>query len=187
MNVEKKHISISKFLSLVLRHHPQVIGISLDTGGWTDVDVLLQKMQEKGWNINREILEDVLATNPKQRFSLNEDRTRIKANQGHSVTIDLLLEPLAPPQELYHGTAEKFLAAIVSEGLKKMQRHHVHLSPDVHSAFTVGKRHGKPVVLAVQSQQMYSDGFVFYRSDNGVWLTDHVPAAYLRPWTTPVE
>jgi putative RNA 2'-phosphotransferase len=169
----------SKFLSLVLRHKPQELGITLDENGWTDVSMLLAKMAAKGHRITHDQLRYIVETNSKKRFAFNENESRIRANQGHSVEVDLGYVQKQPPEFLYHGTATRFLEMILAEGLKKMNRHHVHLSSDEQTARSVGGRHGKPVVLTVKSGVMTANGHVFYQSENGVWLTDHVPAAYL--------
>lgn len=173
-------IKQSKFLSLILRHEPGKIGIALDEQGWVDVDVLLQAMARHHHRLSRGQLEEVVKNNDKQRFSLSEDGRRIRANQGHSTKVDLALPPQVPPETLYHGTVEKFLDAIFTDGLKKGQRHHVHLSPDITTATKVGQRRGKPVILEVASGDMLRAGHTFYISANGVWLTDHVPAQFLR-------
>ena len=171
----------SKFLSLILRHQPEKIGLVLDDAGWTSVTELLAKLAEHNHGMNREELEHVVTTNDKQRFSFNADKTRIRANQGHSLqTLDLGLAPTEPPDILYHGTAAHFLDAILRTGLEKRSRQHVHLSADEATAYKVGTRHGKPVILSVAAGQMQQDGFSFYCSDNGVWLTDQVPTAYLQ-------
>jgi putative RNA 2'-phosphotransferase len=173
-----KHIS--KFLSLVLRHHPEKIGIALDENGWADVDELLSKMTAAGTAINKEILNEVVITNDKQRFAFNSNQTKIRASQGHSVDIELGLTQQQPPEFLYHGTTDQFISSIKMEGLQKMQRTHVHLSADIATAQKVGSRRGKPVIVTVQSGQMYNDGFQFFLSENGVWLTNQVPPAYIQ-------
>lgn len=175
----KKEKSISKLLSLVLRHQPEIIGIELGPGGWTPVESLLAGLQEKGRGISWEELSFVVDNNPKKRFSFNEDRTLIRANQGHSVPVDLGLEPLAPPEILFHGTAERNLDSIRQHGLEKKNRHHVHLSPDPDTARQVGQRHGKPLVFRIRAAEMASAGHIFYRSENGVWLTNAVPPGFL--------
>jgi putative RNA 2'-phosphotransferase len=172
--------STSKFLSLVLRHQPSAIGLSLDAGGWVSIDELLAKAALANHTLSRALLEEVVETSDKKRFAISEDGLRIRANQGHSVNIDLGLAPLTPPARLYHGTASRFLDAVLAEGLTKRQRQHVHLSENRDTAISVGTRYGEPVLLAVDAQRMSADGHLFYRSDNNVWLTDHVPAAYLR-------
>jgi putative RNA 2'-phosphotransferase len=177
--MSNRTIKISKFLSRVLRHKPETIGLSLDKAGWVAVSELLWACERHGFLISRQELEVVVADNDKQRFSFSEDGLRIRANQGHSVEVALGYQPLQPPEILYHGTIERFLASIREKGLLKGRRHHVHLSPDVATAIKVGARRGKPVILMVKSGQMYRDGYIFYQSANGVWLTEHVPAAYI--------
>lgn len=171
--------NISKFLSLVLRHQPEKINISLDANGWTDVDILVQQCNEHGVPLDIDLLEEVVFTNDKQRFAFNEDQTLIRANQGHSVSVDLDLPVSIPPGQLYHGTVEKFLVIIQQNGLQKMARQHVHLSRDIETAQKVGSRRGKPVILIIDTQKMQADGFKFYLSNNGVWLTEEVPVQYI--------
>lgn len=171
---------ISIFISLVLRHKPEVIGITLDEHGWANVDELIQKLNHSKDQIDMEMLEEIVRTDHKQRYSFNEDKTLIRANQGHSVKVDVQLQERQPPEILYHGTAEKFVDVIMQEGLKPMGRLYVHLSKDLETAVKVGKRHGKPVVLKVQSGSMYEDGYPFYFSENGVWLTKQVDKKYIR-------
>ncbi len=178
--MKHNHIKISKFLSLILRHKPQTIGIQLDKEGWTSIDVLLQKANKRFPGLNREILYQVVAQNDKKRFSLNEDKTLIRASQGHSVKVDLGYQEQKPPAILYHGTIAKFLPVIQEQGLLKMQRHHVHLSEDIETATKVGSRRGKPIILAINAKKMHESGVKFYRSQNGVWLTDHVPSLYIK-------
>jgi putative RNA 2'-phosphotransferase len=170
---------VSKLLSLVLRHQPDALGIVLDPEGWTDVATLLQKMRIRGMAVDLALLKHVVATNDKQRFAFNADYSRIRANQGHSVAVDLGLVAVEPPVYLYHGTSETSIAAILREGLRKQSRQHVHLSADVATATKVGGRHGRPVVLRVKSGQMHQQGVPFYRSENNVWLTDFVAPEYL--------
>jgi putative RNA 2'-phosphotransferase len=174
---EKKHKS--KFLSFVLRHHPELIGLALDENGWADVATLLQAATTKDVHITLDELDEIVATNDKKRFIFNADKSRIRANQGHSINVDLALEPMQPPNILYHGTVDKFMDSIRALGLQKMERHHVHLSSNLATAQQVGSRRGKPVVLTVQAGLMYADGHVFYQSENQVWLTDAVPPKYL--------
>jgi len=173
--------SLSKFLSLVLRHAPETIGLSLDEAGWANIETLLQQANAHGKRIDREILEKIVATSDKRRFVISDDELRIRANQGHSVNVDLGLEAIAPPGQLFHGTASRFLAAIQAQGLTPQSRQHVHLSADVDTARVVGQRHGSPVVLRVDAAKMHEAGHVFYRSLNGVWLTQTVPAEFLLP------
>ncbi len=170
---------LSKFLSLVLRHQPDKIGITLDDAGWTSVDDLLEAMRQSGRKVNRETLDHVVATNDKQRFTFSEDRTMIRANQGHSVEVELGYEPANPPEYLLHGTPATAVDVIRREGLKKMNRHHVHLHAEAATAETVGARRGVPVLLRIRSQQMASEGFLFFVTTNNVWLTDHVPASFI--------
>ncbi len=169
----------SMFLSMVLRHRPQEAGITLDAHGWADVDQLLQGINKR-FPLTEEQLEDIVRTDEKQRYSFNSDKTRIRANQGHSIPVDVELAPCEPPEVLYHGTGEKYQKSILEKGLIPKTRLYVHLSQDVETAKAVGIRHGTPIVFMVQSGQMYRDGFRFYRSVNGVWLTYLVPPAYLK-------
>lgn len=170
---------ISKFLSLVLRHKPELIGLTMDSNGWVDVDELMEKSRLKGRGFDFETLEEVVFTNDKQRFTFNEDYTKIRANQGHSVPVDLQFEPTEPTGYLFHGTVEKFLEGIREEGLQKRSRLHVHLSKDLETAVKVGSRRGKPVILKIDAVSMFRDGYPFYLSKNGVWLCDEVPARYI--------
>jgi putative RNA 2'-phosphotransferase len=174
-----RQIRISKFLSLVLRHEPAKAGLALDAAGWVEVDELLRGCASAGVAFSREELKQVVAQNDKQRFAFSEDRRRIRANQGHSVEVALDYAPAAPPDVLFHGTADRFLASIRAQGLVKAQRHHVHLSADRAVAVEVGKRHGRPVVICVAAVAMHGAGHAFFRSANGVWLTDRVPAQFL--------
>lgn len=177
---EKRLVKISKYLSKHLRHRPEDLGLALEKGGWVAVDTLLAALQQHNMPITRAELDEVVRSNNKQRFSFDETGTRIRANQGHSVPIDLELEPQVPPPQLYHGTGSGSVEQIEREGLLKMSRHHVHLSLDLVTARAVGARHGKPVVFVVDAAQMQADGFVFFCSANGVWLVDHVPPRYLQ-------
>ena len=172
-------VATSKLLSYVLRHRPDSIGLALDSQGWAAVDDLLAQLGASGHELDRALLERVVDENDKQRFAFSADRTRIRASQGHSVAVDLALAPTAPPPVLYHGTASRFLKSILTEGLHAAARHHVHLSADVETAKRVGTRHGFPAVLRVDAARMHADGMVFYRSDNGVWLTNAVLPRYL--------
>ncbi len=170
---------LSIFISLVLRHNPAAANISLDKHGWANVDELIAGINRTGRNINMDILEEIVATDKKQRYCFNQDKTQIRANQGHSIAVDVELNQQEPPATLYHGTATRFFDAIKSEGLKPMNRLYVHLSKDMDTALKVGRRHGKPVVLKIDSGSMYQDGHLFYLSENGVWLTKKVEAKYL--------
>lgn len=175
----RREVKISKFLSLVLRHQPETVGLKLNDAGWVSVADLLAAADRQDLKFSRAELQQVVANNDKQRFSFSADGQLIRANQGHSVAVELGYEPAVPPATLFHGTAERFLASIQAQGLIKGQRHHVHLSADREIARSVGQRYGKPVVLQVHAAQMQHDGFVFYLSTNGVWLTEHVPVPYL--------
>ena len=179
MSVMKSDQKISKRLSFVLRHKPESVGLQLDPQGWVPVMELLDALGAHGMRFSRAKLERIVKENDKKRFTFSADGKRIRAAQGHSVEIDLDLREATPPTHLYHGTSEKFLASISEQGLLPGGRHHVHLSQTRATAFNVGSRRGKPVVLEVQAKQMKTDGYTFYLSDNGVWLTDTVPAAYL--------
>ena len=176
---EKETTRISRFLSLVLRHQPEVIGVELDPNGWTNVQDLIERANLHGTRIDRETLNHIVETNPKKRFAFNEDGEMIRASQGHSIDVDLGYQNEQPPEFLYHGTGETSVASILKSGIEKRSRQHVHLSKDLETALMVGKRHGKPVVFKVHSEQMHFDQYPFFLSENGVWLTDHVPAKYL--------
>lgn len=172
----KNLTSASKFISLVLRHQPEIIGVELEYhGAWAPVKAVL-----KGAKLTMEELELLVANDAKGRYSFNEDKTKIRANQGHSVEVDLGLEPIQPPDKLFHGTVGKFLGSIQKEGLKSAGRQYVHLSADLETALQVGRRRGKPVILLVDSGRMYQDGYQFFLSTNGVWLTKAVPLDYLK-------
>lgn len=170
---------LSKYMSLILRHKPEVIGISLDEHGWANVDELISGIAKSN-EFNREMLEKIVRTDEKQRYSFNEDKTLIRANQGHSIDVDVELEEKEPPEILWHGTGEKYVSSIDDQGLIAKSRLYVHLSKDEKTAITVGKRHGSPVLYKVLSREMYVDGYSFFLSVNGVWLTKEVPVAYLR-------
>ncbi|WP_036168760.1 RNA 2'-phosphotransferase [Massilia sp. 9096] len=172
-------VTTSKLLSFVLRHRPDSIGLQLDPQGWADVDELLARLRADGKAIERTLLERVVRENDKQRFAFDADGTKIRASQGHSVEVDLALQPQTPPPVLYHGTASRFLKSILAEGLRAGARHQVHLSSEVQTAMNVGMRYGFPVVLRVDAARMQLAGAVFYQSDNGVWLTDAVAPRYL--------
>ena len=170
-------VRASKFLSLILRHKPETIGVTLDPEGWTDIDELVAKSKGR---LTRELVFAAVRDNDKQRFAVSDDDRRIRALQGHSLDVDLKLEPKTPPDVLYHGTYQKAVAAIQREGLKKMQRQHVHMAADLHTASSVGMRRGAPVIYKVLAMRMHEAGFLFYQSENGVWLTNHVPPEYLQ-------
>ena len=170
---------LSKLLSLVLRHQPESIGITLDSAGWVTVADLLQAANRSGLPITEAELREVVVASDKQRFAFSDDGLRIRASQGHSVDVELGYEPATPPELLFHGTVDAFLDSIRKQGLIKGNRHHVHLSIDTQTAEKVGQRRGRPVVLTIQAKRMLADGHTFFVSANGVWLTDHVPVSYL--------
>lgn len=177
---EERLVKISKYLAKHLRHQPERLGLTLAPGGWVPVDVLLAACARHNFPLTRAELDEVVARNAKRRYSYDATGTAIRANQGHSVAVDLQLAAVAPPPLLYHGTGERSIESIMREGLRKMARHHVHLSPDVDTARVVGARHGKPAILSVATGAMHRDGHTFYCSENGVWLVDHVPPHYLQ-------
>ncbi len=170
---------LSRFISLVLRHKPEAAGIRLDEHGWASVEALIQGVNGTGRSLDYALLEEIVQTDEKGRYSFNEDRKMIRANQGHSIPVDVELREAEAPVTLYHGTATRFLDGILREGLKPMGRLYVHLSKDYDAAVKVGSRHGKPAVLRVDATRMQEDGFQFYLSQNGVWLTKRVPRRYL--------
>ncbi len=172
------HTKTSRYISLILRHQPEVIGITLDEHGWADVNALIEGVN-RTHPLNREILEEIVRTDEKQRYSFNADHTKIRANQGHSIPVDVELKVCEPPEILYHGTGEKYVSSILKEGLIPKSRLYVHLSKDEATAKQVGSRHGKPAVFAVEAGEMHRQGHVFFLSENGVWLVKHVPASYL--------
>ncbi len=171
-------VKTSKFLSFVLRHKPEEINLHLDEQGWASVDELIDTARKHGKKLDQELIREVVATNDKKRFTLSKDGKKIRANQGHSINVDLGLKVTVPPQFLFHGTAERYLKSITQEGLKPSGRHHVHLSADYDTAIKVGMRHGRPVVLRIEAGLMNTDGAAFFLSENGVWLTDKVDPKY---------
>ncbi|WP_299485397.1 RNA 2'-phosphotransferase [Acaryochloris sp. IP29b_bin.137] len=177
--MDKQLKSVSKFLSYVLRHRPDAIDLKLDSGGWANISELLQCAANHDHVLTEEIIRAVVVQNDKQRFRLSDDGQLIRANQGHSIPVDLDLQALNPPCPLFHGTAKRFLESIMARGLLPSGRQYVHLSTAYETAIAVGKRHGHPIILEIKAQQMHQDGFLFYRSENGVWLTEYVPANYL--------
>lgn len=177
---EKEAKKISKFLSYVLRHHPELIGITLDNNGWTDVDLLIEKASNNGILFQRAELEFIVATNSKKRFALNERGDKIRASQGHSINIELGYTAQKPPTILYHGTGAQFVDSILATGIEKKSRQFVHLSEDIPTAKQVGQRQGKPFLFTILAEEMHKENFEFYLSDNGVWLTNHVPIKYLK-------
>lgn len=178
MEQSNSDIKLGRFLSLVLRHNPQAAGISLDEHGWADVGELLAGVNRTGRRIDLPTLERIVRENNKQRYSFNGDHTKIRANQGHSVQVDIELREVEPPKYLYHGTATRFFPAIQREGIRKMSRQYVHLSGDFATAMAVGKRHGIPMVITIDAAAMARDGVTFYRSENGVWLCEQVEPKY---------
>lgn len=179
MNKSKTELkNTSKFLSYVLRHCPEDINLALDPDGWACISELMSKAQPK-IQLTQSIIEEVVSTSDKQRFKISDDGLKIRANQGHSIKVDLNLIPQEPPVILYHGTATRFLDSILDEGLKPGKRHHVHLSTDIATANSVGQRYGKPVILKIDSESMSKQGYEFYLSDNNVWLTSNVPPQFL--------
>ena len=179
MNLTK----LGRYISLILRHHPEVIGSELDEHGWADVQELIRGVAKNNPGFDMNTLEDIVATNNKNRYSFNEDKTKIRANQGHSVQVDVELEEKEPPEYLWHGTGKKYVDSIDRQGLISKNRLYVHLSGDVETAENVGQRHGKVVIYRVNTGQMYQDGYKFFLSANGVWLTKHVPVLYLEKQT----
>jgi putative RNA 2'-phosphotransferase len=179
---EKSRAAVSKFLSYVLRHQPAAVGIALDSGGWVAVDALLSACAHHGRHLSREDLEEVVVTSPKRRFAFSDDGQRIRASQGHSTAVDLGYEPADPPDVLFHGTVARFLPSIRATGLERMDRHHVHLSPDDSTARSVGCRRGKAVILRIDARAMRAAGHVFFVTPNGVWLTDAVPSSFISGW-----
>jgi putative RNA 2'-phosphotransferase len=176
---DKEIVRTSKFLSLILRHEPERVGLTLDSGGWVSVEELLGAVNRNGIALSREQLEHIVVTSDKKRLALSGDGQRIRASQGHSVAVDLQYEPQSPPELLYHGTATRFLDSIRQHGLQKMKRHDVHLSLDAKTAVAVGGRHGKPLHLIIRAGEMHRAGHIFRRSTNGVWLVDYVPANFI--------
>jgi putative RNA 2'-phosphotransferase len=179
--MQSRSTRVSKYLSKHLRHAPHELGLTLQPGGWVPVDDLLAAAHDHGFLISYDELVEVVETNDKQRFSFDASGELIRANQGHSVEVDLQLEEREPPEILYHGTVERFLPSILAGGLNRGRRHHVHLSKDVETARKVGSRRGQPVILEVDAGKMHGDGHRFFVSANGVWLTDSVPPGYLSP------
>lgn len=171
--------NLSRYMSLILRHKPEIIEITLDEHGWANVNELIKGIAKNNAGFNMDILEQIVRTDSKQRYSFNDDKSLIRANQGHSVNVDVELKEKEPPEYLYHGTGEKYVKSINQDGLIPKSRLYVHLSKDIKTAENVGKRHGKEVVYRINSGQMYRDGYKFYLSENGVWLTKEVPVKYL--------
>lgn len=178
--MSKKHSDISKFLSYVLRHQPESIGLTLDSEGWTDIDTLIACAKNDSKNLTRETILSIVESSDKKRFSLSEDGLKIRAVQGHSSQqVDINYQESTPPDVLYHGTATRFLESILIQGLISGSRQYVHLSADEATAYSVGKRHGKPVVLKIDARVMFKQGVKFYQADNGVWLTKAVANTFI--------
>jgi putative RNA 2'-phosphotransferase len=177
--MEKEEKQLSKLLSYVLRHNPAQIGIVLNEEGWTAVDTLLHQLQAHGYTISFALLQQIVQNNSKQRFSFNDDNSYIRANQGHSVAINAHWPQATPPSLLYHGTGSQYVDAIMQEGLQKRSRHHVHLSDNQLTALEIGRRHGKPVLLTIDTAAMLKDGCIFFITENNVWLTEEVKPQYL--------
>lgn len=176
----KDNVQISRFLSYILRHSPESIGLSLDKQGWGEIAQLIKLAQKQGNQLTYALIEDVVKTNDKKRFAISEDGLFIRAVQGHSLKTTVEYQPITPPNMLYHGTASRFIDSVFDKGLIPNGRQYVHLSDDYKTAVNVGDRHGKPVVLRVDSQQMFKEGIEFYQAENGVWLTLEVPVKYLK-------
>ncbi|MHA6897178.1 RNA 2'-phosphotransferase [Ralstonia pseudosolanacearum] len=182
MNATNKQLDeVSKYLSYILRHKPEAIDLQLDIEGWADIESLISGSIKKGKSIDRETIQSVVANNEKKRFSISDDGKRIRAAQGHSTsTVRRNYQEKNPPEFLYHGTATHFLESILETGLKSGSRHHVHLSQDILTSIAVGKRHGKPITLIIESQKMCELGFKFFLTENNVWLTDSVPPEFIK-------
>lgn len=178
--ISKEDTKISKFMSLILRHRPEVIGLKLDEYGYIDVTDLIKGLNKKGFNIDIVDIERIVEQDEKGRYSFNDNKTKIRANQGHSIKVNLGLQAVEPPNQLFHGTAARFSNSICSTGIKKQSRQYVQLSADIDTALKVGKRHGEPVVFIIDSKKMYQDGCQFYLSENKVWLTDYIPVKYIK-------
>lgn len=172
---KKEEQKISKFISLILRHKPEVIGVTLDNNGWCNTEELLN-----GCRITIDELINIVENDSKTRYAFNEDKSKIRANQGHSINVDLNLKSIKPPDVLYHGTSTKYINKILLEGIKKITRKHVHLSDNLETAKSVGERHGNPVILSIDSKSMYNDGYKFYLSENKVWLCDYISTKYIK-------
>ena len=172
-------VKLGRFISLVLRHKPETIGIILDKNGWADVKDLIEKIKLSERYIDMEILERIVRENNKKRYSFNEDKTKIRASQGHSIEVELNLKEMTPPEILYHGTAAKFLESIKEKGILKRNRQYVHLSSDIETAKNVGQRHGEPVILRIDTIGLKKIGHKFYLSENKVWLCDDIPSEYI--------
>ncbi|MBK5144470.1 RNA 2'-phosphotransferase [Budviciaceae bacterium BWR-B9] len=178
--MDKQHADISKFLSYVLRHQPEAIGLTLDSEGWADIDTLIACAAKDGKRLELALIQSVVETSDKKRFAISQDGLRIRAVQGHSsAQVDIRYEEQVPPEFLYHGTATRFLDSIREQGLIAGSRQYVHLSADEATAVAIGQRHGKPVVLKIRALEMSRQGLVFYRAENGVWLSGEVPTHFI--------
>lgn len=177
--ISKEDMRISKFISLILRHKPEEIGLKLDEYGYINTSDLIKGLNRKGYKVTISDIERIVAEDNKQRYSFNDDKSKIKANQGHSIAVNLELQAIEPPKVLYHGTATRFSESICKDGIKKQNRQYVHLSADIETAEKVGRRHGELVIFKIDGEQMYKDGYKFFLSENKVWLTDYVPIKYL--------
>lgn len=175
-----ENVKLGKYLCLILRHEPEAIGIQIDPFGWALINELIDGMNRAGKNIDRTKLDEIVATDPKNRYSYNDEKTKIRANNGHSLSVDVHAAPAVPPDILYHGTALRFVESIRRRGLMKQCRNHVHLAADYGTAVNVGTRHGKAVVLKINTLEMHNDGIKFYSSENGLWLTDNIPVKYIQ-------
>lgn len=173
--------AVSKFLSYVLRHHPEAIGLEIDENGWAKVDVLIEKAKKNGKNLDREVIQQIIEKSSKKRFIFSSDGEYIRAGYGHSMDVDLKLKSKAPPEKLFHGTASDNISAIIDDGIRARNRNFVHLSSTIDEARNVGGRHGRPVILRVLAQQMNCEGFDFYQSESeeSIWLTKYVPPEYI--------
>lgn len=172
-------VKMGKYISLILRHKPEIINLKIDEHGWANVDELLKGINNSGRYISKEMLNMIVETNDKKRYQYNNDHTKIRANQGHSIRVDVELHEKVPPDVLYHGTAQEYLDKIRKSGIRKMNRLYVHLSKDMETAMRVGKRHGQPIVLIINTKAMINDGYKFYYSNNGVWLCDDIAYSYI--------
>lgn len=177
--MNSEDVQLSKFLSFVLRHRPESIGIVLDESGWVDIEILLKACADSGKAITIAKLKHIVETNDKKRFMISPDGKRVRASQGHSLSVELGYEPAKPPARLFHGTASRFIESIKKKGLHRGKRHHVHLCLSEATALSVGSRYGKPVLLKIDSARMHQDGYLFFLSDNNVWLTESVPFQYI--------
>ncbi|AMO46523.1 RNA 2'-phosphotransferase [Kosakonia oryzendophytica] len=179
--MSQKHIEISKFLSYLLRHHPEAAGLSLDKAGWAPIAELIRCVNNSGYELNHELLQTIVAGSDKKRFTISEDGLLIRAAQGHSTPdVKIAYQEKTPPDVLFHGTASRFLSSIREQGIISKDRQHVHLSQDAATAIQVGQRHGKPVVLTINARAMFEQGFTFYQADNGVWLSNTIPWEFIQ-------